>query len=415
LLLGPVAASAAPTFYRDIRPILAQHCWTCHRSGGIGPMALETYQQARPWAKAIEKAVLLKQMPPWFADPAFGKFSNDPSLTAQEIATLSDWVKSGAPEGSPPEGSPKNAPAPPATRSGWLLGEPDAVVSMPRPFAVPKTGEIEYQYIIVPTGFTQDRWVQKVEVHPGNRAAVHHAVVYIREPGAPWLADRPKGIPFTVPTDNPESVTHSDILFTYTPGNQSDEWRPGMAKFVKAGSDLVFQMHYTADPAGGTDQTRIGMVFAQQAPAERVLTLQIGNDHFLIPPRVPNFRVAAWGTLPNDAKLLSLYPHMHLRGAGFEYRILEPSGKASTLLKVNHYDFHWQLTYRLAEPLPLRAGTRIEVAGTFDNTARNPRNPDPDSAVRFGFQSAEEMMIGFFDVAVPAGTDKAAYFVREQR
>jgi hypothetical protein len=366
-------------------------------------MSFETYRQARPWAKAIGQAVVLRKMPPWFADPRIGRFANDPSLSQPEIEAISAWVKAGAPEG----------PAIPAAAvSSPSIGTPDAIVSMPRPFTIPKSGDIEYQYIIVPTGFTADRWVQKVEVTPSNRAAVHHAVAYIREPGSNWLGGFPKGVAFTVPADHPDSVTTSDLLFIYTPGNATDGWPQGMAKLIKAGSDLVFQIHYTALKSGGADQTRVGMIFAKEPPPRRVLTLQIGNDHFLIPPRVPDFHVSAWGTLPNDATLLSLFPHMHLRGVGFEYRIVAPDGQASTLLKVAQYDFQWQLNYKLAEPMPLRAGTRIEVTGRFDNSPGNPRNPDPNSAVRFGFQSTGEMMIGFFDVAVPARVDKPAFFVR---
>lgn len=370
-------------------------------------MAFDTYEHARPWAKAIGQAVTLRKMPPWFADPAFGKFSNDPSLRKEEIDTIAAWVEGGALEGSARERA-----AARVSNSPWSIGPPDAIVRMPQPFTVPKSGEIDYQYVIVPTGFTTDRWVQKVEILPGLRGAVHHAVLYVREPGAEWLKGSPKNAVFSVPAET--GFTTSDILFTYSPGNFSDQWPKGMAKLVRAGSDLVFQIHYTAVKSGGRDQTRVGMVFASEPPAERVLTLQLGNDHFIIPPGVPKQRVSAWGTVPNDARLLSLYPHMHLRGSGFEYRLTEPAGKTTTLLKVNHYDFQWQLTYRLAESLPLKAGSRLDVTGEFDNSRRNPRNPDPTSAVRFGYQSSEEMMIGFFDVAVPAGVDKAAYFVRSR-
>jgi hypothetical protein len=369
-------------------------------------MALVTYRETRPWAKAMERAVLEKKMPPWFADPGVGKFSNDPSLTLGEIATISEWVRAGAPEGRPLDRSVKMWP------EGWSIGTPDAIFSMPKPFAVAKTGEIDYQYVIVPTNFTEDRWVDRVEVLPTNRAAVHHAVVYLREPGSGWLKDKPKGVPFTVGASEPDSFTISDILYTYTPGSVTDEWPKGMAKLVKAGSDLVFQVHYTATPAGGADQTRVGVHFAKESPSRRVLTLQLNNGRFVIPPRVSDFRVSAWGTLPNDAILLSLFPHMHLRGKAFEFRTVGADGKAATLLKVSRYDFNWQLTYRLKDPLPLPAGTRIECTGTFDNSANNPRNPDPDQAVRFGYQSSEEMMIGFFDIAVPANVDKPAFFVR---
>ena len=409
-LLVSQILTAQPKFQGDVLPILQGRCQICHRAGGIGPMALETYRQTRPWAKSIEQAVLAKKMPPWFAEAGIGKFSNDASLSSSEIETIVQWVRAGVPEGNA-----KDGPEPRVWPSGWSIGKPDAVVTMPRPFAVPKSGEVDYQYIVVPSGFTEDRWVQRVEIRPGLRAAVHHAVVYVREPGSAWLAGVAKGVPIAVPPQ--EGFTTSDILFTYTPGNSMDEWPRGVAKLVKAGSDLVFQIHYTAVAGVGSqlDQTSIAMVFAPERPEERVLTLQLNNDRFVIPPGVKDFRVGAWGTLPNGARLLSLYPHMHLRGAAFEYRVTLPGGQPSTLLKVNRYDFNWQLTYRLAQPLTLPAGTRIECAGTFDNTRSNPRNPDPGASVRYGYPSSEEMMIGFFDVAVPASMDKAAYFVREER
>lgn len=383
-------------------------------------MPFLTYRQARPWAKAIRAAVLSKKMPPWFADPRYGHFANDASLAPEQIRTIAAWAE----QGSPP-GLAVDAPVPRQWLAGWNIGRPDRVFRMPTAFQVPEDqSEIEYQYIVVPTGFTEDHWVQQVEVRPGNRAAVHHAVIYLREPGSEWLSSAPRGSAFTVPdrladgTLNPMSGTTSDILFTYTPGNSRDEWPRGMGKLIKAGSDLVFQMHYTALTRSAkhccTDQTAIALVFSRTPPIERVLTLQMGNSRFVIPPGHPDYRVHVSGTLPNDGKLLSLYPHMHLRGTSFEYSIVGPAG-AQPLLKVNNYDFYWQLTYRLADPLLLKAGTRLEFTGVFDNSRNNANNPDPASAVRFGTQSTDEMMIGFFDMAVPAGVDKQSFFVRAQR
>ena len=376
-------------------------------------MPFLTYPQTRPWAKAIRSAVLSKKMPPWFADPHYGRFANDPSLALEEIRTIAAWADGGAPPGSADD-----APPPARWPVGWNIGKPDQVFRMPSPFHLPRgQSEIEYQYIIVPTGFQQDRWVQQVEVRPGNRAAVHHAVVYIRDPGSEWLRDAPRGSTFTVPdrlpdgSPNPMSGTTSDILFTYTPGNSLDRWPQGMGKLIKAGSELVFQMHYVATKQCCADQTSIGLIFAKDPPTERVLTLQMGNSRFIIPPGHPDYRVRVSGTLPNDGKLLSLYPHMHLRGKSFEYNIAGPGG-GQPLLKVNNYDFYWQLTYRLADPLLLRAGTKLEFTGVFDNSRNNPKNPDPDTAVHFGYQSTDEMMIGFFDIAVPSGVDKQQFFVR---
>ena len=400
-------AAAATTFYKDVLPILQSRCQECHRAGEIGRMPLGTYAETRPWAKSIREAVLTRKMPPWFADPNYGHFANDRSLSKREIEVITDWVDTGALEGDARD-------APPARRwpQGWNIGTPDAVFEMPRQFALPASGAIEYQYIILPTKFTEDKWLQRVEVQPSNRAAVHHAVVYIREPASDWLKDHPKGETFALPIA--KSLTTSDILMVYTPGNSFDGWKAGMAKKIKAGSDLVLQMHYTASGKAGVDRTRIGLVFAKQRPKQAVLTLQLGNDRFAIPPGDPNYRVTVSGTLPNDALLISMFPHMHLRGKAFEYRIDGGNGRMETLLKVNHYDFNWQLNYRLAEPRPIRTGTRLVCEGYFDNSANNPRNPDPGAEVRFGEQSWEEMMIGFFDVAVDAAIDKPAYFRRNQ-
>ncbi len=403
----PVLAGAAPSpvFYKDVLPILQKRCQECHRPGEIAPMPFLTYADTRPWAKAIREAALTRKMPPWFADPQYGRFANDRSLSKLEIDTLQHWVDAGAQEGSPNDAPPARSWPP-----GWNIGTPDAVLEMPHAFPIPPSGAIEYQYIILPTRFSEDKWVRQVEVRPSDAATVHHAVVYIREPGSEWLQGRPRGEAFALPIA--KSLTTSDILLVYTPGNSFDGWRPGMAKKIKAGSDLVLQMHYTAKGNPSADRTRIGMLFAKEPPKQAVLTLQMGNDRFVIPPGEANYRVPVSGTLPNDALLISLFPHMHLRGKAFEYLVAMPNSGFTTLLKVINYDFNWQLNYRLAQPLLLPAGTRLACAGYFDNSTNNPRNPDPAVEVRFGEQSWEEMMIGFFDVAVDAGIDKTTFFQR---
>ena len=345
------------------------------------------------------------KMPPWFSDPAYGHFANDRSLSETEIDTLAAWAKAGAPAGNVAD-----APPPREWPRGWNIGTPDAVFEMPHAFAVPAKGAVDYQYLILPTHFTEDRWVQKVEVRPGNRSSVHHAVVYIREPGSKWLDGEPSQTTFSVPLA--KGFTTSDILMVYTPGNGFDEWKPGVAKRIRAGSDLVLQMHYTASGQAMEDRTRVGIVFAKEPPKQAVLSLQMGNDRFVIPPGDSNYRVQVSGTLPNDALFISMFPHMHLRGKGFEYLITGPNGHVETLLKVNHYDFQWQLNYRLAEPRPIKAGTRLEWVGYFDNSPNNPNNPDPTAEVHYGEQSWEEMMIGFFDVVVDASIDKPKFFER---
>lgn len=406
------SAGTSVTFYRDVLPILQQRCQVCHRQGGIAPMAFQTYAGTRPYAAAIAAAAQAQTMPPWFAQKGIGRFSNDPSLTDREISTLTTWMKSNAPAGSPAD-----APPPRTWTGGWTVPAPDLELKMPEPVTIPAGGDIEYTYEIVPTHFSEDRWVQASEILPGLPAHVHHAVVYIRKPGANWLRHAPVGKPFTAsmldsPQDRADAMwTDSDILLVYAPGSTPDQWPEGLAKLISAGSDIVFQMHYTTNGKAGRDTSRIGLIFAKQPPKQQVITLQLTNDHFVIPPGVPDYRVEARGTLPNDATLLGFFPHMHLRGKKFEYNIVRKGRTIDTLLRVN-YHFHWQMSYRLADPLQLKAGTELQAVARFDNSKANLHNPDPTPAVRWGEQTYEEMMVGFFDVAVDPGMDKQRFFQR---
>jgi hypothetical protein len=375
-------------------------------------MALVTYKEAKLWAPGIAHAVQMKMMPPWFADPRYGHFANDPSLTPNEVATILAWANGGAPEGDIHDAAP-----PRNWTDGWNITQPDQVVKMPKAVAIPAQGQIEYTYEIVPTNFKQDTWVQMAELRPSSAQHVHHAVAYIRPPDSQWLRHAPIGEPFTAstltdPLERREAhETTSDLLLVYAPGSSPDTWPDGMAKFVPAGSDLVFQMHYTTNGKASDDQTGIGLVFAKSPPAQRVITLQLNNHALLIPPGADDFRVEVQGTLPNDATLLSLFPHMHLRGKRFEYDIVHDDGSIETLLRVN-YHFHWQLSYRLSEPRLLKAGTKLRAIAWYDNSRNNPHNPDPEKTVTWGDQTSDEMMVGFFDVAVPAGMDKWRFFER---
>ncbi len=297
---------------------------------------------------------------------------------------------------------------------------PDEIVRMPRPVPLPAHGDVEYTYEIVPTNFAEDKWVRMSEIRPRLRQNVHHAVVYVRPPGSNWLRHAPVGAPFTASTLENEQDRHdaefttSDILLVYAPGSSPDRWPEGMAKFIPRGSDLVFQMHYVTRGGAAADQTSIGLVFAKQPPTRRVLSLQLTNSRFVIPPGVDDYRVEVHGTMPNDALLLSFFPHMHLRGKRFEYNVIHSDGRAETLLRVN-YDFYWQLSYRLAMPRFLAAGTELQAVAWYDNSRKNPHNPDPDTAVRWGDQTYDEMMVGFFDIAVSAGLDKEHYFIRQSQ
>jgi hypothetical protein len=405
-------AQRAPTFYHDVLPLLEDHCQVCHRAGGIAPMAFQNYQETKHYAQAIRAATQNHTMPPWFAEKGVGKFSNDPSLADSQIAILAAWANADAPAGNPAD-----APPPHQWSDRWTIPAPDLEIKMPQPVAIPADGEIDYTYEIVPTHFTEARWVQSSEILPGMPQNVHHAVVYVRPPDSPWLRQAPVGKPFSAsllstPEEQRDAMwTDSDILLVYAPGSTPDNWPAGMAKFIPAGSDLVFQMHYTTNGKPGQDVSRIGLIFAKHPPQQRVLTLQLTNDHFAIPPGAPDYRVEARGTLPNDALLLSFFPHMHLRGKSFEYNIICADRSVESLLRV-HYHFHWQMSYRLATPLPLKAGTMLQAVARFDNSRANAHNPDPDAEVRWGEQTSDEMMVGFFDVAVDPTFDKQRFFQR---
>ncbi|HUQ94033.1 MAG TPA: cytochrome c [Bryobacteraceae bacterium] len=404
--------AAAVTFYKDVAPILQRRCESCHRPGEIGPMPLVTFAQVRPWAKAIRESVEMRRMPPWFADPRHGRFSNDPSLSPAEIATIAAWVNEGSTEGIKRE-----APPPRKWPEGWSVSSPDLVLTMPEAFPVPANTAIEYQYLILPTQFTSDRWVRLVEIRPSNPAVVHHAVLYVREPASEWLRGAKPGVMFAPPATDFDAKrnardTKADILAVYTPGAPAATWPAGMAKHIPAGSDLVLQMHFTSLKETTEERTQIGLLPATERSTHRVITLQMGVDDIVIPPGARDFRLSRSGTMPRDALLLSMFPHMHLRGSGFEYQIVGTGGRVETLLKVDRYNFSWQLAYHLQTPRLLPAGTQLLWTGYFDNSANNPRNPNPAAEVRWGEQSWEEMMIGFFDVAVPAEMDKRTFFIR---
>jgi hypothetical protein len=415
LLSGAALFAGTPstsTFYRDVLPILQERCQGCHRPGEVGPMAFGAYDQTRPWAKAIKQAVLLGKMPPWYADAPPGKFHNDPRLSQQEITKLVAWADTGAPAGNP-----KDAPRPLAFLEGWTIDKPDAIFEATA-YQIPATGTLEYTYFIVPTGFKEDRWIAQAEVRPGNRAVVHHANVYIREPGSNWLREYPMGKLF-VPEERGERVgtggsssagasVREQVIAGFSPGRPAKQVPDGYAMLIPAGSDLVFQLHYTTNGKPTTDVTRIGFVFAKQTPTKRVIRVQASNAGFVIPPGADDYPVTGSAALGVDAELLNVYPHMHLRGKSMVLSAVYPTGEREEFLRVPHYDFNWQLVYALSQPRILPKGTLLKADATFDNSPNNRTNPNPKAAVRWGDQSWDEMMVGFFDLAIPVSTDPAS-------
>ena len=381
------------TFYKDVLPVLQKNCQGCHRPGEAAPMSFLTYTQTRPWAKAIREVTITRKMPPWFADPHVGKFTNDRSLQQSEIDILAKWSETGAVAGNP-----NDAPPEKEFVTGWNIGAPDMTVEMTKEYDVPASGTVDYTYFIIPTGFTEDRWVQMAEARPGNRKVVHHIIAFVREPGSKWLRDAKVGEPY-VPKKGSSSGAGGEFLVGYAPGTVPEAMAKGQAKLIKAGSDIVLQMHYTATGKPERDRTKVGFVFSTEAPTERVVTLAASNHQFVIPPGASEHRVDAAIELHEEATLLSLLPHMHLRGKSFEYTIVSPKGERTKLLHVPRYDFNWQLTYTLDKPLRLAKGTKIECVAHYDNSPNNPSNPNPTEEVRYGDQSWEEMMFGFFNIA----------------
>ena len=363
-------AAGTPTYSRDIAPILYNSCTSCHRPGEIGPMSLLTYKDVRPWAKSIGSRVAAGTMPPWHADPQVGEFINDRRLTDVQKTLVARWVDAGAPEGDA-----KDLPPQPKYAEGWMIGEPDAVLTMQEDYPIPADGTVAYQYFEVPTNFSQDKWVRAFEVRPGNRAVVHHVIVYVKPPapaerpqpaaGAGPAANRPRPVPVFEfapnmeipagqtggaelpadqqkpkgPNDRPAPRGLAGSIGAYVPGTASRVYLPGTATRLVAGSTLVFQMHYTTTGKATTDRTSIGLIFQNEAPKTELRNTALINGNFEIPAGDPNYRVDAEMTINRDITIWGMLPHTHVRGKQWSYEVIFPDGRKETILSVPKYDF----------------------------------------------------------------------------
>lgn len=335
-LAASIAASAASipnnvTFYKDVLPVLQNKCQECHRPGEVAPMSFVKYEEVRPWAKAIKTAVVTKKMPPWFADPHYGKFKNDRSLSQADIDTLVAWVDGGAKEGDA-----KDGPKPREYTYGWQIGTPDQVLELPTPIEVPATGVVDYTYVVMPLNFTEDHWVKMAEVRPDQRSVIHHVLAFVRDPGSHWLADAKPGVPYipkAAGKGGDGGGLPGELLVGYAPGLQPQISNPGEAKLLKAGSDIVLQLHYTPNGKAVSDQTKIGLIYAKEPPERRVMSMLAANYFLRIPAGNPNYEVHSRLTLPLDVKLVNLLPHMHLRGKDFEFKAVYPTGETQVLFE----------------------------------------------------------------------------------
>ncbi len=371
------------TYCADIAPILQNRCVECHHAGDIGPMELDNYADVAAWSEMIMEVVSEKRMPPWHANPTVGHFANDRSLSEIELSMIQEWIRGGCPEGDK-----ALLPAAKVYTTGWQLPrEPDLVLDMRAdPFAVNATGEIKYQYFTVDPKFTEDKWVQAAEIQPGNRSVVHHVLVFAKHPNQV----RDLG-------------GERSYLTGYVPGTRFKPYPDGMSKKVEAGSILIFQVHYTPIGTEQEDLSRIGFLFADPATiTHEVKTTSVVQPRLQIPPGDSNWETSS--ILPEklpDCELVCMSPHMHLRGKSFSYELLKPNGDRLPLLDVPKYDFNWQTAYEVSERMKIPAGSRVYCRAAFDNSDENPFNPDSSQTVRWGDQTDDEMMIGYFDIAVP--------------
>ena len=397
--------NGAVTFNKDVLPILQKNCQTCHRPGEIAPMSFLTYNETRPWAKGMKEAVVSRQMPPWFADPAYGDFANDRRLNDAEIKTISAWADAGAPEGDE-----KDKPAPITFQDGWNI-KPDRIIEMPKDFNVPATGTVNYQNVLVKVNFPEDVWVIAAEMRPGNSKVLHHGRVLVRPPESNFMKDAVPGEAYETGSLVMAKEEAPETLGKFNPGLGEQNFSLfESAKFVPKGSDLVFNLHYTAIGKPATDRSRVGLVFAKQPPKLRYFMHNGPTaSNLAIPPREPNAEVVSEMTTNVDMKLVYVQPHMHLRGKDYEFRLVYPSGRTETIFKAK-WDFNWQMGYDLAEPKLLPKGTRIIGVAHYDNSANNKYNPDPNKLVVWGDQNWDEMQNCFVGVLIDPSIKTSTVF-----
>ena len=362
------------TYTRDVAPILAANCVTCHREGGIGPWSMTGYNMVRGFAPMIREVIRTKRMPPWHADPVHGSFANDRSLSVEEIRKVVHWVEAGAPRGDgddPLESSSEGWPE-------WPLGEPDLVLDIP-PFDVPASGVVDYKYRYIKNPLDHDVWVRAAEILPGDRAALHHVITTWAVPNDDGSMRKPKA---------------RGGLGGYVPGSATDTYPEGTGRLLPAGSYIIFQMHYTPYGKAVTDTSRLGIYLHDEPPEHPLRGAVLANTKIRIPANAKFHGDSAERTFEKDILVYSLLPHAHYRGTASEFRAFYPDGTEEVLLSVPSYDFNWQTSYVFEEPKRLPAGTRVVHTTWWDNSAQNPANPDPNREVPWGLQSWDEMLYG---------------------
>jgi mono/diheme cytochrome c family protein len=378
----PKPTDSKITYSREIARIFQNRCVECHREGEIGPFALTSYDEAVGWGETIREVVDQGRMPPWFADPKIGHFINDARLSDEEKRQIAAWVDAGCPEGDP-----KDLPEPRQFAEGWNIPQPDLVLKMAdKPFAVPAEGVVDYKHFEVDPGFTEDKWMVACEARPGNRSVVHHILVFLRSPAGEI------------------ELLRGSLLAAYAPGSPPRMCDPGHAKRIPAGSKIIFQMHYTPNGKPQEDTSTLGLKLCDASEVKQLVESGFAiNFAFAIPPGAPDTKVMSKHFFKEDRLLLGLTPHMHMRGKSFRYEAVFPDGKREVLLDVPRWDFNWQIDYILSAPKLMPKGSSLVCEAHYDNSPSSPTNPDPTKWVKFGEQTWDEMMIGWFTTATLPG------------
>lgn len=373
------------TYHNQIQRILQARCVECHREGGVGPFPLDTYEDVIENAAMIRKQVERGAMPPWFAaTPPSGESSpwlNDASLSPQDKKDLLTWLSSDRAKGDPAD-----APRPLSFPKEWALGQPDAILQLPKPISIKAEGTMPYQFVTVPTDFGEDRWVRGYEILPTDASVVHHVIVQVHAKGAK-IRNRGEGA--------------EGYWAAYVPGNTHHVWPEHFAKKLPAGATISFQIHYTPNGKATQDQMRIGLHFAKETPRYIVHTASVAHPRLNIPAGASAHLETKEQTVPFDMHVMSYMAHMHLRGKAFKYEVTRPGQSTETLLDIPRYDFNWQLRYDYAQPRFIPKGSKVKISAVFDNSAENPANPDPGKNVRWGPQTEDEMMIGYVEYYTP--------------
>jgi len=386
------------TFAKDIAPLLYANCADCHRPGQIAPMSFMTYDEVRPWAKSIKKSVADRTMPPWHADPTYGHFENDMSMSEEEVAKFVKWVDQGAPAGDLASAPPQ----PTFEDATYRFGKPDEIFIMDA-FQVPDDIVDHYEHIIIENKNTVDRNIIATEIRSGAASMVHHVLVFLV----------PKGMEVTSLFEDPKVFMNSTFLTGWGPGTNPLTYPEGYGKVLPADKNLMFQVHYHKEAGPGTgaaDRSSMAVKYSDEPVKNPTTTAWVMDPTIAIPPNNDNYESVSIFKFMDDGHILGLVPHMHLRGKDFSFTATYPDGSTETLLSVPRYDFNWQIAYTYEKPKEIPKGTVIRAIAHYNNSTSNPANPDPDSTIYFGEATTDEMMIGFMEYSYVTRKNSQAKF-----